>query len=139
MRKDAKFLYPLLIIFVVLATSFGSKPSKEATHLGGWTKLGKHTVGEGVSYEELIFEEEKKDVKRLKVKVAKSSVYLLSIKVVYDDTTSETHRVNRRLEKGDTTRDFHLIGHHRIIQKVMFVYRGDTSRGGAQLVVMGKM
>ncbi len=139
MRKDAKFIYPLLIILVLFATSFESKPSTEAIYLGGWTKLGKHTVGEGVSYEELIFDEEKKDVKRLKVKVAKSSVYLLSIKVVYDDATSETHRVNRRLEKGDTTRDFHLIGHHRIIQKVMFVYRGDTSRGGAQLVVMGKM
>ncbi len=139
MRKDAKFLYPLLIILVVLATSFGSKNTVETSLIGGWTKLGKHTVGEGVSYEELVFDEEKKDVKRLKLKVAKSSVYLLSIKVVYDDQTSETHRVNRRLEKGDSTRDFHLIGHHRVIQKVMFVYRGDTSRGGAQLVVMGKM
>lgn len=139
MRKDAKFLYPLLIILVVFATSFGSKHSDKTFTYGGWTKLGKHTVSEGVGYEELVFDEEKKDVKRLKVKVSKSSVYLLSIKVIYDDSTSETHRVNRRLEKGDTTRDFHLIGHHRIIQKVMFVYRGDTSRGGAQLVVLGKM
>ena len=73
MRKDTKFLCPLLIILVVFATSFGSNTSVEAHSLGGWTKLGKHTVGEGVSYEELVFDEEKKDVKRLKVKVAKSS------------------------------------------------------------------
>lgn len=141
MRNDAGFLYVLLIFVLISSTSFlNSSSIKYTAHdLGGWTKLGKHTVGEGVSYDELVFEEEKSNVKRLKLKVLKSSVYLLSIKVLYKDGTSENHRISRRLEKGDSTRAFDLIGHHRSIQKIMFIYRGDTNKGGAQLAILGKL
>ncbi|NNC70266.1 MAG: hypothetical protein HKN90_05510 [Flavobacteriaceae bacterium] len=141
MKNDAKFLYPLLILIVITSTSFLNTTEivDGLTIPGGWTKLGKHTVGEGVTYEEFVFDEEKKNVKRLKLKVLKSSVYLMSIKIIYDDKTSENHRVSRRLEKGETTRAFDLIGHHRVIQKIMFIYRGDTNKGGAQLVVLGKL
>lgn len=141
MRKDAKFIYPLLLLILITSTSFINNTITVDDHytIGGWTKLGKHTVGEGVTYEELVFDEEKKDVKRLKLKVLKTSVYLMSIKVHYDDGTSETHRISRRLEKGEATRAFDLIGHHRVIQKIMFIYRGDTNKGGAQLIVLGKL
>ena len=140
MRNDAKFLYPLLLVLLITSTSFLN--SRAINHdkyiFGGWTKLGKHTVGEGVTYEELTFEEEKKDIKRLKLKVLKTSVYLMSVKVYYDDGTSENHRISKRLEKGESSRAFDLIGHYRTMQKIMFIYRGDTNKGGAQLIILGK-
>ena len=140
MKNDANFLYPLLLLVVVTTTSFLSNSTfeRDLYALGGWTKLGKHTVSEGVSYDEFIVEEEKSNVKRLKLKVLKSSVYLGSVKILYKDGTSENHIISRRLEKGETTRAFDLIGHHRDIQKIQFIYR-KISRGGAQLIVLAKM
>ena len=140
MKKDVKVLYLLLSVILVSSTSFIGTPkaTHTAVYLGGWVKLGKQVVSEGAYYDTLDIAEEKKNVKRLKLKVQKTSVYILSIKVVYVDGTSENHIVSRRLEKGDSTRAFDLIGHHRAIKKILFTYRSGT-RGGAELVVLGKM
>ncbi len=141
MRTNAKLLYAILFVITLSSTSFYNSDmlKRDLYAYGGWTKLGKHTVAEGVSFDELVLEEEKKDVKRLKLKVVKSSVYLTSIKIKYTDGTSETHRISRRLEKGDSTRVFDLIGHHRTLQKVFFIYRGGSNRGGAELVLLAKL
>ena len=141
MNTSSSFINALLFSIVVVTTSFNYNSTYINTSysFGGWSKLGKQVVSEGVHFDELIFSEEKKNIKKLKVKASKNSVYLSSIKILYKDGTSESHIISRRLEKGDSSRTFDLIGHYRIIQKIMFIYRGDSGRGGAQLIVLGKI
>ena len=138
MKNHTIFLYFLLLVVCTSSFSFKTNSAVENYDLGGWAKLGKQTVGQGVSHDELILTEEKTSIKRLKLKVQKTSVYIMSITVRYDDGTSEDHRISRRLEKGDSSRPLDLIGHYRTIQKIIFVYRGNSNKGGAELVVLGK-
>ncbi len=141
MKNNVLFFNVFLIALVISLSSFLNNDTviNSASEFGGWSKLGKQKVSEGVTFDELVLTEEKTNVKRLKVKVLKASVFIINVKVLYKDGTSENHTVSRRLKKGDVTRSFDLIGHHRIVQKIVFVYRGNSNKGGAELVVMAKL
>jgi len=143
MKYNAKILL-LPLVFICFSSLSPIETSIDAD-LRGWVKLGKQPVSEGVEYDEFILTEEKKDVKRLKIKVLKTSVYITSIKVIYDGGTSENHSIKRHLDKGESSRVFNLIGHYRVIKKILIVYGyagksyASGKKGGAELVMMAKM
>jgi|GEM_PF-5531086 len=109
---------------------------------GGWVKIGSQPVSDGVYYDEIEISEEKKNVKRLKIKALKNAIFISSVKVIYKGNTSESHNINGRLEKGKSSDAFNLIGHYRTIEKILVTYGQTTSSNGksvAELVVMAKM
>ncbi|MDJ0646221.1 MAG: DUF2541 family protein [Flavobacteriaceae bacterium] len=126
-------------LFIATFSMLSVTQKNEHVLVRGWVQLGKQSVSEGVHQDELVIEGEKSNVQNIKIKVRKASINLHSIKVFYTDGTSESHTVSRRLEKGDATRVFTLMGYHRTLEKIVFYYNNSSSRGGAELMVMGKV
>ena len=132
------YLVVTLLPVCLLSFSVGSNSHKSSGVMGGWVKLGSQTVGEG-AYDLLTITEEQENVKQLKLKVVKHTVYLLDVKIIYADGTSERHSIDHRLDRGDSSNSFDLIGHYRCIKQLMFTYKnGAVSNAGAELLVLGK-
>lgn len=138
MKLHLSLFYVIAFAIITSLSSFKTLPNTNTLDYGGWSKLGTQTVSEGAYYDVLDIAEEKAGIKRMKLKIQKKSIHLMSVKIVYKDGTSETHTIRKRLDKGDSTRALDLIGHYRIIQKIMFTYNGNSNKGGAQLVVLAK-
>lgn len=90
------FLYVLLPIFISTLSFTATDKVKD---LSSWTELGTVTVSEGTSYDILEVPEQQEQVKYLKVKVLKSTVYVKALKVMYSDKTSEYHSISNPLKK----------------------------------------
>jgi hypothetical protein len=131
------FLYVLLPIFI---STLSFTTTDKVKDLSSWTELGTVTVSEGAGYDILEVPEQQEQVKYLKVKVLKSTVYVKALKVMYSDKTSEYHSISNPLKKGSSTSPFELIGYYRTIEKIIFVYGNrNVDSKGAQLVVLAKM
>lgn len=139
MKLQVSKFYVIVLCTIISLSSFNTIKNSPKLDFGGWTKLGTQAVSEGAYYDVLEIAEEKAGIKLLKLKAQKKSVYLLSVKVVYKDGTSENHKINKRLDKGRSTRSLDLIGHYRIIQKIMFTYKNaSANKGGASITVLAK-
>ena len=139
MKNHVVFYLVLLLIPVFLFSFSGNVHSALKSGLpGGWVKIGTQTVSEG-TYDVLAVTEEQQNIKQLKVKVVKHTVYLLDVNVIYADGTSEKHSIDNRLDRGNTSNSFNLNGHYRCIKQLMFTYKNcAVSNAGAELVVLGK-
>lgn len=104
-----------------------------------WRNLGTVTAGKGVDHDVVQVEKGGDNIKKLKIKVAKSGVNIDHIVVNYDGMGREELEVREDIRNGGESRVIDLRGSNKDIKTIELYYNDKgLVNGKAEITVVGK-
>jgi len=132
--KTTKIVLLTIFFLSTLVTYSATAQSNNEINPGKWIVLGKRSVSKITDHDEIIVTALRGTFRKIKLKVTESPIYVINVKVVYANGTSENHIINKRINKGRFSKILDLKGNKRIIKKIVFNYRTKLLSNGKALV-----
>jgi len=98
--------------------------------------LGKRTAEFGVDKDVVSVTGAEGRFRKIKLKVKKSGLELLDLKIHFGDGTFQDVKVRQFIKAGGETRVIDLVGGARVIKRVTFFYRTPKGQGGRSVIVL---
>ena len=136
--KNTKIILLTLLMLGSLISCSATNGNK-SNNPTKWVVLGKRTVSKIADHDEIRVTASKGTFRKIKLKVTQSPIFVTNVRIVYANGTSENHVINKRVNKGRSSRVLDLKGKKRIIKKIVFNYRTKLlANGKARITVLGK-
>ena len=132
-----------MLLLAGFFTAFGqakrepSKPAVAISETTGWHKIASTAAEINTDKDAIaIFGADK--FKALRVEATKHGIHIKSMRVYYEDGTTDLVEVNSNLKAGETSKDIH-IDSGKPIKKVAYVYNAVPNKNNekARLVLYG--
>jgi len=105
-----------------------------------WVLLGQQDVGFGVDRDVINVEREGVRFSQLRIEAERNDVYLISLRLVYQDSHTEDFRIDRELKAGTEAYPIDLRGERSHLRRIEMVYRTRPDfRGRAIVRVYGEL
>jgi hypothetical protein len=125
------FKYLFLAGLALAATAL----TPASSYAAGWELLGEQTVGFRVDHDVIHVGRREGRYERLKMRVLRNDVMLISAKVVYGNGSSDILSIHESIREGTETRPFDLPGFRgRYIDRIELTYRSRPSFDGRAVV-----
>lgn len=120
--------YHIPTFFLLLGTLLSVACASPPRALNDWEFLGDRTVNHRLDRDEIRVTVREGTFRRIKLKVLRSEVAFLDVKVHYANGGVEDVSLRRNIPAGGETRAIDLNGQNRIIEKVVFHYTSTQRR-----------
>lgn len=125
-----RFKYLFLAGAAFVATALAPAPG-----YAGWELLGEQKVGFRVDHDVIHVGRREGRYERLKMRVLRNDIMLISAKVVYGNGSSDRLRIHEKIREGTETRPYDLPGFRgRYIDRIELTYRSRPSFEGRAVV-----
>jgi len=129
--KSIPFIFSMVFLTCSIAPA--------SAGLGQWEFLGERTVRFSSEFDTIKVGAKDGTFKRLKLKVKKSGVHFIDLKVHYANGQVQDVPMRAFVKAGGESRTIDLTGGNRVISKVVFRYKTTNKRRGkAQVRLFGK-
>ena len=134
-----KFTITLLVTILVGMMSCTSQQKVLVANPSNWEVIGTRIVDKHVDHDELWVTAARGTYTKLQFQVLQSAVYVNNVRVEYANGSSENHVIQRRFERGTSSKALDLKGGNRIIKKIIFNYKTiKPRRKKAKIIVKAK-
>jgi len=123
-----------LTILFILLTTLASAFNPAAFPPPRWEMLGTKVVNRSLDHDVIVVTASEGRFTAIKLKVKRSPVHFLDVKVHYRNGGVEDIKVRNKIPAGGETRVINLNGKKRIITKVVFFYKTPPLRGEKAVV-----
>ena len=95
-----------------------------------WELIGKQRVaGYGTNLDTIIVPPRAGPFSSIRLKAVRQNVYVLNLRVAFNNGKSQVVRLKQNIRKGESTRPLKLDGYNRGIEHIELVYRGRPGSG----------
>lgn len=127
----------LLGLMAVSLFSFTTLKTNNSTP-GVWRFLGDKNVGFGVDHDVIHFGNWSDDVRQIKLKVTDGPLKMYSMKIYFDNGTTQDVSLRFRFAAGSESRVIDMVGGLRHLTKIEFTYETKGFlRGRARVAIWG--
>ena len=130
-----------MVCVAVVAIIFSTATAFTSTKMNaaGWFFLGDKEVGFGVDHDVINFGNWKDDVRQLKIKVTDGPLKMYSMKIHFDNGTTQNVELRNRFAQGSESRVIDLDGGLRHLSQIEFWYETKGFlKGKSRVAVWGK-
>ena len=128
------------MLCLLAVTFFSFTTLKNTVHTAGeWRFLGDKKVGFGVDHDVIHFGNWRDDVRQIKIKVTDCPLKMYSMKINFDNGTTQDVALRSQFVQGSESRVIDLVGGLRHLSSIEFTYetRG-FMRGRSRVAVWGR-
>jgi hypothetical protein len=139
MRLTKILFSTAMIAIFAMASAFTSNNTAATAKAGDWFFLEDKKVGFGVDHDVIHFGNWKDDVRQLKIKVTDGPLKMYSMKIHFDNGTTQNVELRNRFAQGSESRVIDMDGGLRHLTKIEFWYETKGFvRGKSRIAVWGK-
>lgn len=139
MRLTTIFYSTVIAALFSFTTSFTTAITYKTNKAGDWVFLADKKVGFGADHDVIHFGNWKDDVRQLKLKITDGPLKMYSMKIHFDNGTTQDIELRMRFAQGSESRVIDLEGGLRHLKKIEFTYETKRFvRGRSRVAVWGK-